>query len=626
MPECVLQYLLDVGYYKLMRVALVLGPGWYPRAPALGPALLKSFLRDHGHEAIAIDLGSELRNLDESLNRDALAANAAHLERKEFSKDLLERHSRTIDNAIARIVDWRADVVGFTVYSSTWHFSLEMAKLVKRARPDIGIVVGGPEAVMFTKRGGKNVNQAKGLEAIDALVPGEGEIPLLNLLAAYKNGKLQPCAGAFVRVGDVFVWEGDSGHVEDLDSLPFPEFDDYRSENYDGMNELVTYFSRGCIRKCVFCDVEAYWGNWRNRSGARVMAEIEHQLAHYPEVRDFIFCDSILNADVKQLEAFCDLLLEKYAKGFSKIRWRGYAVVRKEMTPELCLKMKAAGCGELWFGVESGSQSVLNSMRKGYTVPVAEAVLRSVHAAGIGTMVLLMMGFPTETEEDFQETLSFVRKNAPHILEVWPSESFTYVGPGTYLDEHAADGFGIDPATEHPIFWKSQGGRNTYTERLKRFEALCACVRECGIRIADSEANVLAEREHLLDVYEDYEIKRAGGDISARPARPSSVSAKPMPTRKPSGAWLRQWRMAIGAMEERRMLEAAEIFAQLEPAVTPDLRPDLYGLMTEAFLTANRDDLALAALSRARGAEAMSVKLEDLSKLLALRAAAGKSL
>ena len=73
-------------------------------------------------------------------------------------------------------------------------------------------------------------------------------------------------------------------------------------------------------------------------------------------------------------------------------------------------------------------------------------------------------------------------------------------------------------------------------------------------------------------------------------------------------------------MEENRMGDTAVIFAQLESNVTPDLSSDLYKLLTESLLAANRDDLALAAISRARSAAAMSAKLEDLSKLLAARA------
>jgi radical SAM superfamily enzyme YgiQ (UPF0313 family) len=77
--------------------------------------------------------------------------------------------------------------------------------------------------------------------------------------------------------------------------------------------------------------------------------------------------------------------------------------------------MGAAGCTDLWIGVENGSQRVIDAMKKGFSIPVAEANIRNYREAGIHTEIYLMAGFPTKTAEDFEETLGFLRRNASAI-------------------------------------------------------------------------------------------------------------------------------------------------------------------------------------------------------------------
>lgn len=492
-----------------MKVALVLCPGWYPFAPALGPALLKAFLKERGHEAFTLDLGPMLlKHVSEGLRQRLRQADTAIFLDRERVLGLFQEYSGMIDAAVNTILDSGAQVVGFTIYYSTWHFSLEMARRLKAKNPAIGVVLGGPEGVRFNI--GIPINDHRfELEAVDAIVPGEGEIPLLNLLGGWKNGAFTPCPGAFVRRNGGFVWSGEAPAITDLNSLPFPDFAEFNAQDYLNCDQLVTYFSRGCFKKCVFCDVEVYWKGWRNRSGSRVMGEVKHLLSVYPGVRNFIFCDSIMNANMKELGVFCDLIMEEKKGGFPEISWKGYAVIRGDMTSGFCRKLKSAGCSELWFGIESGSQRVLNSMKKGYHVATMDAVLRAAHEAGIRTMALLMVGFPTETLEDFEETLNFLRRNASCITQIWPSESFTYIANQTYLDKHAVDLYGVDPETMHPDFWESQNGRNNYLERLRRFEALCKCAVENGVDMCSAPENVRNNMQEKVKNYEHFQSKKA---------------------------------------------------------------------------------------------------------------------
>ena len=486
------------------KVCLVLCPGWSPTSPALGPALLKAFLSSHGYETTSLDLAplfikAAPPEFGESIRR----GDTMFLQSKRLVAALMLRLSPTVEEAARRILACGPDVVGFTAYYTTWHMSVMLAKRLKELDPRISIVLGGPEGMRLFDMSGAPADDVQEMADIDAVVPGEGEIPLLNLLAEWNERGFSPCPGAYVKVDGRFVWREETPPVQDLDALPFPDFGDFDAGDYGGSRQLMTYFSRGCFKKCVFCDVENYWKNWRNRSGRRVVEEIDHLLAKHPEVDNFFFGDSLVNADLGELLVFSRLMKERMSeKRLPKVSWKGYAVVRPDMTPDACRELKAGGCDELWFGIESGSQKVLNAMKKGYKVGVGEAVLRNCRAAGIRTQVLLMAGFPTETAEDFDETLAFVRRNAADISNICVG-GYTYIDNGTALRKEAFSVYGVVEETFHPIFWTSRDGSNTFPERIRRLDALYRCAQEEGMRV-EAPPN----RERGLAAYEEWQKNR----------------------------------------------------------------------------------------------------------------------
>jgi radical SAM superfamily enzyme YgiQ (UPF0313 family) len=379
--------------------------------------------------------------------------------------------------------------------------SVMLAEEIKRRRPHILIVFGGPEVSrILTPDGILARGENNELKSVDALVPGEGENALLNLVSHWKADGFQPCPGACVKVGDEFIWTKEVPVLDDLDSLPFPEYGEFETEDYGNRRQLVTYFNRGCNRRCVFCSTRGLWGRWRSRSSSRVIAEIVHQAAKYPEVQDFIFCDPQVNADMEELLSFCRLMRGLRSEGhLSRISWRGYASVRPEMTDQVCVTMRSAGCEELWIGVESGSQRVIDAMEKGFQIPVADALLKHCRLAGIRTMVSLMVGFPTETGKDFKETLDFVRRNASNISQM--NASMAFIDDSTALGSSAA-GYGLDVGASHPLYWKSIDGANTFPERCRRFEALSQCGRDEGIQLAIEPDGL----KRMISVYERWRM------------------------------------------------------------------------------------------------------------------------
>ncbi|HOW27043.1 MAG TPA: radical SAM protein, partial [Elusimicrobiota bacterium] len=277
--------------------------------------------------------------------------------------------------------------------------------------------------------------------------------------------------------------EGDGGPapaIKNLDRLPFPLFTAFPMELYTDQTRIPMAASRGCVWACHFCSTHSFWPGYSYMSGDRIFAEVEHHKSVFPHRAHFEFYDIAANGKPETLERFSELAAAFIDVGRPEknFRWKINAVIRPEMTAALLKKMYNGGCQDIIYGIESASPRVLKSMNKHFRVEVAERVLRDTHEAGIRAIANFMFGFPGETEEDFQQTLDFLRRNSSWLDRAYGSATFTSLEEHSYLADHPAE-FDIRPdrtETFHNLYWENHGGDNTYPVRLdryKRFRWLC---------------------------------------------------------------------------------------------------------------------------------------------------------
>jgi anaerobic magnesium-protoporphyrin IX monomethyl ester cyclase len=190
--------------------------------------------------------------------------------------------------------------------------------------------------------------------------------------------------------------------------------------------------SRGCPYRCNWC-AKPISGNTFHLRPAASVAEEMRLLKVSAGVQHVWFGDDVFALDRHWMQQFAEEITRRDAAIPFKIQSR--ADLMGESTVQ---NLKAAGCGEVWMGVESGSQTVLNAMDKGLTLSSVRAARRLLKAAGIRACYFLQFGYPGETWAELQETIAFVRETRPDEIGI----SFSYPLPGTAFYEHVQEQLG----------------------------------------------------------------------------------------------------------------------------------------------------------------------------------------
>lgn len=369
-----------------------------------GAALLKGSLEAAGFSSKILDFNSavdaEFRNSTEQITE----LDNFFFHNNFYNLRVWRTVERLLDTWAKQIIELTPTWVGISVFSYNSHRATRLLSLkLKLLNPDIKIVIGG--GGIATDYTFAETLKEQGI--IDAYIRGEGEIAIVELLRSNVN-----CPGINGRSPE---------QIKDLDTIPYPNYDDYDLKTYTnrkGLEALPITGSRGCVRKCTFCDVAGQWPKFYHRSGQSISNEIIHQTQKYG-VTAFRFTDSLINGSLK---AFRDMIftLSKYRETLpdeKKFIWDTHFIVRSpsQMPPEHFDTMKAAGAGTVLIGVESGSEKVRNHMKKGFSQFELDYTMQQLDRVGIRCRMLMIIGYPTETDQDFQETLDMFDRYLPYL-------------------------------------------------------------------------------------------------------------------------------------------------------------------------------------------------------------------
>lgn len=288
------------------------------------------------------------------------------------------------------------------------------------------IIVGGPHATYFHRE------VLEECPAIDVVIRHEFDTKIAGVVSHLDN--LTGVAGITYRSGDEIIDNGGGEFAQDLDGIPFPDRDTipwhwYLEAWYSRQPFMNLMTARGCPYHCSFClwPQSMYGHKQRFRSIENVMREIIQLVRRYG-LREVNIDDGTFTTNKRRVIEFCQRLRQEKLK----LIWTCNGRV-DTLDDEMLAEMKQSGCKMIRLGVESGSQDVLDKIRKGLTLKQIEDGVRMVKKHGIQALGGFMFGFPYDSRTSVEETLHFAKKLSPDQVQF----SIAMCYPGTSLYEYA---------------------------------------------------------------------------------------------------------------------------------------------------------------------------------------------
>ncbi|TET73909.1 MAG: radical SAM protein, partial [Candidatus Aminicenantes bacterium] len=309
-------------------------------------------------------------------------------------------------NAAAKI---KPDMAVIECSTPSIEYDLSTAKGLKEKMSDVFVVLVGSHPTFFHREIMKENPQ------IDAICRGEFDLTVKDLAVTLSNGdKLDKVKGITYRDREGVQVNQDRPLIKNLDELPFParhivKGDNYRQGTFTGKNCTTVVSSRGCPYLCTYClwPRTLYGSRFRARSAENVVAEVEQVVRDY-QVDEIYFDDDSLALNRARILRICQLIKQKGIK----VKWVPQCRV-DSMDEEVLRAMKKAGCYYIRFGVESGSQKMLDIMKKKTTLSQIRRAFELCRKVGIKTQAFFLFGVPGETLQTIAETIEFTKKLRP---------------------------------------------------------------------------------------------------------------------------------------------------------------------------------------------------------------------
>lgn len=304
--------------------------------------------------------------------------------------------------------EFKPDLVGITAVTANF---MEAGRVAAEAKKKFGclVIMGGAHVTALPR------STLESLPALDAVILGEGELPMLALAAEFdERGKAD-----FASVpGAAFIKDGQYRQnprpepIADLDSLPYPAMDLLNGDFYQpGGNspnavksaKIVT--SRGCPGQCTFCANICMGRKFRAHSPQYVVGEMKHLMRTYG-IRNFRIHDDCFTADPRRVAAICDLIMKEKLD----VTWDAAGRVNTLLDEALVLKMKKAGCVRILLGIETGNQRINSLIGKMTTLETAERCCALLRRHGIHYFNSFLIGCEEETVSTAMDTMRFSGK------------------------------------------------------------------------------------------------------------------------------------------------------------------------------------------------------------------------
>lgn len=300
----------------------------------------------------------------------------------------------TVDEAINAFDYSLFSALGISAYSTQYKYLKEFSLKLKERYPGIPIICGGPGPTFSSKIILANTG-------VDICVISEGEETIVDLLQ--NMDKLPTVTGIAYKQNDKIIHTAKRPYIRELDSLPFPNrdiFDFHRIVERKAANAAEIIAGRGCPYQCAFCSKT--FSGIRLRSVDNIIAEAR-MLKERFGINQLQFNDELVLINKKRTMELCAGLKEL------NLQWSCQGRI-DQVDEEILRTMKDSGCVAVGYGVESVSQSILDSMKKKIKAEAIVPVIKMTRKIGITPVIQYMFGYPGETDETIERTYQFFKE------------------------------------------------------------------------------------------------------------------------------------------------------------------------------------------------------------------------
>lgn len=459
--------------------AILTVPRIAPVRPSIAPALIKTLLAEHGKTSQIFDINIDFYNQFTSVyNEQAFHELDTYffVENTKLSEYAQQCYNSWLIEWANKIVALKTELVMISVF--TWQAQRFTEDFLNVLRPlsNARIIVGG-QGMIKSENTSFNTKpmfaiKLKNVGLIDHWIQGEAETVIKEIVKGNYN---------YVGI-DTYEY----AERRPLSETPVCDFSDLNIQEYhSGYQEgsLPLESSRGCVRACTFCDWPVAMGGFRSKNGIQLANEMISYYQTYG-VTKFYFNDAVINGSIKDFRLFNSKLIEFYKTNNLPSRYFTYSgmyIVRD------CVAFKEtdfttmgqSGADTMLIGVETGSDKVRADMRKGFNSVDLKFTIEQFSKNKIKAYWLLIVGYPSETREDFEQTLQMLREYQRFVAD----GTITGINFGTTLTIgegvpmwHNYEDFGlvgINGNRPEDIFWMHKDNPGlTYKERiLRRIEA-----------------------------------------------------------------------------------------------------------------------------------------------------------
>lgn len=301
------------------------------------------------------------------------------------------------------------DLIGITAVTISINNAAYLAQYIKEKNYPAPVILGGPHVTAIP------AETLTRFSHFDLAVIGEGEETFRELVVKWNTLKSpDEISGLVFRKNGNIKFSPPRAFIENLDTLPLPQWEllpDFpltysQSAMRSGRSpstSLIT--SRGCYGRCIFCDNSVFGRKIRYHSAEYVIRMIKHLIDKYG-IKEISFYDDNFIVFPSRISKICDAIINEKLD----ITWSCDARVDTVKSIDTLKMLKAAGCWEICYGIESGDQRILNEEKKNINLEQVRQVVEWTAKAGIHVKGFFMMGHPLETEESLNKTIEFAKQ------------------------------------------------------------------------------------------------------------------------------------------------------------------------------------------------------------------------